>query len=82
MAVRTAETSGAGPQIQPIFQPVVLNVLPALPTTSVRSRIPGSVAIGGVPGAVEDEVLVDLVGEDEQVVLDGQLGERGQLLGG
>ena len=44
MAVRTAATSGAGPQIQPTFQPVTLNVLPALLTTRVRSRMPGSVA--------------------------------------
>ena len=43
--MRTADTSGAGPQIQPIFQPVTLKVLPALLTTSVRSRMPGSVAI-------------------------------------
>ena len=32
---------GRGPQIQPIFQPVTLNVLPALLTTRVRSRMPG-----------------------------------------
>jgi hypothetical protein len=42
--VRTADTSGAGPQIQPTFQPVTLNVLPALPTTRMRSRMPGTVA--------------------------------------
>jgi hypothetical protein len=38
-------TSGAGPQIQPIFQPVTLNVLPALLTRGSRSRMPGSVAM-------------------------------------
>jgi hypothetical protein len=45
LAVRTALTSGAGPQIQPIFQPVTLKVFPALPITRVRSRSPGSVAM-------------------------------------
>ena len=37
---------GGGAQIQPIFQPVVLNVLPPLEIASVRSRMPGNVANG------------------------------------
>ena len=36
----------AGPHIQPIFHPVVLNVLPPDEIVSVRSAMPGSVAIG------------------------------------
>ncbi len=46
MAVFAAVTIAAGPHIQPIFQPVVLNVLPPDEIVSVRSTIPGSVAIG------------------------------------
>ena len=45
-AVRAAATSGAGPHSQPIFHPVVLNVLPPEEIVSVRSAIPGSVASG------------------------------------
>ena len=45
LAVRAAATRFAGPDIQPIFQPVVWNVLPPLEMVGVRSNIPGSVAI-------------------------------------
>ena len=45
-APRTAPTSSAGPQAQPIFQPVNENVLPIDEIVSVRSAIPGSVASG------------------------------------
>ena len=44
--MRAAAMRAGGAQIQPIFQPVVLNVLPPLEITSVRSRMPGSVASG------------------------------------
>ena len=67
MAARTAATSGAGPQAQPIFQPVKENVLPADEIESVRSLMPGQGGQGQV-GALEDQVLVDLVGHGEQVV--------------
>ena len=43
---RTAATRSAGPVTQPIFQPVIENVLPADPIDRVRDRIPGSVASG------------------------------------
>ena len=33
------------------------------------------------PVVVEGHVLVDLVGDDHEVVLDADLGDRGQLLG-
>ena len=56
------------PVTQPIFQPVNENVLPAELIDTVRSRIPGSEAIGRC-SPVEDQVLVDLVGDHEQVVL-------------
>ena len=46
MAARTARIRGAGPQAQPIFQPVTLNDFPAEEIVTVRSAIPGSVAIG------------------------------------
>jgi len=46
LAVRVASTSGAGPHAQPIFQPVVLNVLPPLEICRVRSAMPGNVHSG------------------------------------
>ena len=46
MAARTAATSSGGPCTQPTFQPVTENVLPADEIVSVRSAMPGSVAIG------------------------------------
>ena len=46
LAVRAACTSGAGPHNQPIFQPVVLNVLPPEEIEMVRSLAPGRVATG------------------------------------
>ena len=36
----------AGPVAQPIFQPVIDNDFPALPSVTVRSAMPGSVANG------------------------------------
>ena len=71
MTARTASTRSAGPAIQPIFHPVVENVLPPDEIVSVRSHAPGSVASGHV-ARVEDEVLVHLVGDDHCVVLLGQ----------
>ena len=44
--MRVAATSVAGPEHQPIFQPVNENDLPTLEIVSVRSAMPGSVAIG------------------------------------
>jgi hypothetical protein len=60
-----------GAQIQPIFHPVTEKVLAADEMTTVRSRIPGNVASGTVRPVV-DEVLVDLVGDRDEVVLDAQ----------
>ena len=45
----------------------------------MRSRIPGRVASGNVLG-LEDEVLVDLVGHGDQVVLEAQAGDELELL--
>ena len=59
--------------------------MPALDRVSVRSHMPGSVAIGTWPspaGVVEDEVLVDLVGHHDHVVLDRQVGDHLQLVAG
>ena len=66
---------------QPIFQPVKENVLPAELTVTVRSRMPGKLRDRDVL-AVEHQVLVDLVGDDDQVALDGQLGDGGELVAG
>ena len=46
LAVLTAVTSSGVAVIQPIFQPVKENVLPAELTVTVRSRMPGNWAIG------------------------------------
>ena len=46
LAVRTACVRTGGAQVQPTFQPVQENVFPAEEIVTVRSRIPGSVAIG------------------------------------
>jgi hypothetical protein len=46
LAARTAASSGAGAQAQPIFQPVKPKVFPAEEIVTVRSPIPGSVARG------------------------------------
>ena len=46
MTVRTAVTSSGVPVTQPIFQPVNENVLAAELIVTVRSRMPGRVAIG------------------------------------
>ena len=63
---RTAATRSAGPVTQPIFHPVIENVLPADPIDKVRERMPGSVAIGDVRPLVR-HVLVDLVHDDDEV---------------
>ena len=54
LAASTAPTSSGGPVAQPTFHPVKEYDLPALDSVSVRSNIPGSVAIGtcSVPSKV------------------------------
>ena len=69
LAARTPATSDAGPVAQPTFQPVTLNVLPSEEIVSVRSAMPGQRGQRDVLEPVEDEVLVDLVGDRDQVVL-------------
>ena len=78
MAVFTASTSSGVAQTQPTFQPVNENVLPPDEIVTVRSRMPGQRRDRDVL-AVEHEVLVDLVGHDEQVVLDRELGDELEL---
>jgi hypothetical protein len=46
LAPSTDATRAAGPLAHPTFQPVKENVLPPLEIVSVRSHMPGSVAIG------------------------------------
>lgn len=46
LTASTASIRSAGPVTQPIFHPVVENVLPADEIVSVRSHAPGSVEIG------------------------------------
>ena len=45
-AVRRASVSSGGAQVQPIFQPVRLKVLPVDEMVTVRSRMPGREARG------------------------------------
>ena len=78
MAVRTAVDELRGAGTQPIFQPVKLKVLPAELIVSVRSAMPGNVHERSVL-AVEHQVLVDLVGERDEVVLDAQACDRLEL---
>ena len=73
-------TSVAGAVIQPIFHPVVLNVLPPDEMEIVRSRAPGSDAIG-VCGGAEREVLVHLVGHDDRIVPLGEPHDRREHVG-
>ena len=60
---------------QPTFHPVNENVLPAEPIETTRPRMPSMVASGYVL-AVEREVLVGLVGDHEEVVVDGDPRDR------
>ena len=53
---------------QPIFQPVNENVLPAEEIVTVRSRMPGQRRQRDVL-PLEHQVLVDLVGHRDEVVL-------------
>ena len=64
--------------IQPIRHPVTLKVFDAPLMVTVRSRMPGSVAIGMCSPVVED-VLVDLVGHRERVVRHAEIADRLQL---
>jgi hypothetical protein len=84
LTVRKALSSGGGAQAQPIFQPVTLNVLPALEIAIAhawqrRHRYMST--------SVEGEVLVHLVGDNDQIVRSGgggdvlQLGRREHLSG-
>ena len=68
-------TSSGGATAHPIFQPVNENVLPPEEIVTVRSRMPGSDGDRDVD-AVEHEVLVHLVADDEEVVLDGDARPR------
>ena len=79
LAVSTARTRWAGPVAQPTFQPVKREGLPGAGMVSVRSRMPGRVASGRCSAASERQVLVDLVGDDHQVVLDRELGDGREL---
>ena len=79
MTVFTAATRSGGAQTQPIFQPVHENVLPPDEMVTVRSRMPGHRRQRHVL-AVEHEVLVDLVGDRDQVVLDAQPRDQLELV--
>ena len=72
LTVRAAATASAGPESQPTFQPVAENVLPAEEMVMRPVDHAGQGRDGHVLGAVEDEVLVDLVGDDPRVVLAGR----------
>ena len=82
MAARTAATSGCGPVAQPTFQPVTLNVLPSEEIAQRALRHPRQRRQRDVLEPVEHEVLVDLVGDRDQVVLDHEVRDPLQLLAG
>ena len=68
--MRTAVTSAGGAVTQPIFQPVTENVLPALPIVTVRSAMPGSVAIGMCARPSKVRCSYTSSDDDDEVVLD------------
>ena len=73
---RRAAFSAPGPIAYPIFQPVSENVLPVELMVSVRSHIPGSDRNREMLAVVEQDPVVDLIGDDDQVVRDGQARDR------
>ena len=77
-AVRTAASSSGLAHAQPTFQPVHENVLPPDEMVTVRSRMPGERRERHVL-TVEHEVLVDLVGHGEEVVLDTRARDHFEL---
>ena len=60
-------------------QPVMLNVLERLPIVIVRATQPRERRGADVLGAVEDQVLVHLVGEDEEIVALREVGDELEL---
>ena len=73
-----ASVSSAGARIQPMRQPVTLNVFDAPLMVTVRSRMPGQRGQRHVL-ALEPDVLVDLVGDRQDVVLDAEIADRLEL---
>ena len=66
----------------PTWAPARLKVLVAATQVIRRSAISGAAAMRGrVLGAVEDEIAMDLVGNQEQVVLGAEGGQRADLFG-
>ena len=84
MRSRKRARSSAEPKcITAARRPAMLNPFVAEVIVTVRAAISGeSVAIGICVAAWIDEVGVDLVAEDDEVALDGQVAERHQLLAG
>ena len=64
-----APAMSGGATAHPTRQPVTLNVFEMLLIVTVRSAMPSIDAIGHVHGVVEHDVLVDLVGDDDDVPL-------------
>ncbi len=60
-------------------QPVIAKVFDKPEMVMVRSAMPGNVARLMCSAPSKTKVLVNLVGEDEQVVFDGQRGHGFQL---
>ena len=61
----------------PTWAPARLKVLVAATQVIRRSAISGAaVSVGDVPGAVEHEIAVDLVGDEDQVALGADVGQR------
>ena len=74
--------SSAGPQAHPIFQPVQLNILAALEIVTVRLGHAGVVGQRNVAVPVEHQMLVDLVGDHQQVGVHSELGQRVEFVVG
>ena len=65
----------------PVSAPAMLKVLVVAVSITSRSRISGAASgIGDVAAAGQDEVVVDLVGDEQQVVVAAEGGERAQLV--
>ena len=77
--VRTALVSSGGAATQPIFQPVTLNDLPALPTMISAFPHAGQGGDRDVPAAVKNKVIVHLVCDDDKVVPLGDIGRSPSL---
>ena len=79
-ALAIGSASAGGATIQPTFQPVIEKILPAEPTFTTRSAMPGKAASEGRTRPVEEQMLPDLVRQDQRVGAARRRGEQSELL--